>query len=117
MKPGRLLLHPLLWTAVLFVLLPYVAGANPFTGNWSGFVGIATTMVIFALFASGWNLLFGHVGELSFGHAMFFTLGAYTTALYSRGFDVYEFRDDKWVWGTIAFQTKEEALEAARARG
>jgi ABC-type branched-subunit amino acid transport system permease subunit len=81
-------LHPLLWTAVLFVILPYVAGANPFTGNWSGFVGIATTMVIFALFASGWNLLFGHVGELSFGHAMFFTIGAYATALYSKGFDV-----------------------------
>lgn len=90
-KPNRvagLLLHPLLWTAVLFVVLPFVAGANPFTGNWSGFVGIATTMVIFALFASGWNLLFGHVGELSFGHAMFFTIGAYATALYSKGFDV-----------------------------
>jgi ABC-type branched-subunit amino acid transport system permease subunit len=68
-KPKRgaassILLHPLLWTAVLFAVLPFVAGANPFVGKWSGFVGIATTMVIFALFASGWNLLFGHVGEL-----------------------------------------------------
>jgi ABC-type branched-subunit amino acid transport system permease subunit len=85
------LTHPLLWTAVLLIVLPYVAGANPFTGNWSGFVGIATTMAIFALFASGWNLLFGHVGELSFGHAMFFTIGAYTTALYSKGFNVVWF--------------------------
>jgi ABC-type branched-subunit amino acid transport system permease subunit len=79
--------NPLLWVAVLFALLPFVAGANPFAGK-SGFVDIATTMVIFALFASGFNLLFGHVGELSFGHAMFFTLGAYTTALYARGFQV-----------------------------
>jgi ABC-type branched-subunit amino acid transport system permease subunit len=90
-KLRGVLTHPLLWTALLFIALPYVAGANPFTGNWSGFVGIATTMVIFALFASGWNLLFGHVGELSFGHAMFFTIGAYATALYSRGFNVQMF--------------------------
>ena len=83
--------HPLFWTAVLFVVLPYIAGANPFAGKWSGFVGIATTMVIFALFASGWNLLFGHVGELSFGHAMFFTIGAYSTALFAKGFNVQVF--------------------------
>ncbi len=79
------LVHPLLWTAVLFALLPFVAGANPFVGK-GGFVDIATTMLIFGLFASGFNLLFGHVGELSFGHAMFFALGAYATALYSKGF-------------------------------
>ena len=85
------LMHPLLWTAVLFAVLPFIAGANPFAGKWSGFVGIATTMVIFTLFAGGWNLLFGHVGELSFGHAMFFTIGAYATALYSKGFDVQVF--------------------------
>ncbi len=84
------LVHPLLWTAVLFVLLPFVAGANPFVGK-GGFVDIATTMLVFGLFASGFNLLFGHVGELSFGHAMFFTLGAYTTALYSKGFSVQLF--------------------------
>ena len=86
MNLRRALTHPLLWTALLFLALPFVAGANPFKGQWTGFVGIATTMVIFALFASGFNLLFGHVGELSFGHAMFFTIGAYATALYSKGF-------------------------------
>ena len=90
----RALTHPLLWTAVLFIALPFVAGANPFKGQWSGFVGIATTMVIFALFASGFNLLFGHVGELSFGHAMFFTIGAYSTALYSKGFTAQLFGAD-----------------------
>ncbi len=79
--------NPLLWTALLFALLPFVAGANPFAGQ-PGFVDIATTMLIFGLFASGFNLLFGHVGELSFGHAMFFALGAYATALYTKGFTV-----------------------------
>jgi branched-chain amino acid transport system ATP-binding protein len=86
----RLLENPLLWTALLIVVLPFVAGANPFQGQ-SGFVDIATTMLVFALFASGFNLLFGHVGELSFGHAMFFAIGAYATALYTKGFHVVLF--------------------------
>jgi ABC-type branched-subunit amino acid transport system permease subunit len=83
----RLAIHPLLWTGILFLALPFVAGANPFA-HQGGFVGIATTIVIFSLFAAGFNLLFGHVGELSFGHAMFFTIGAYATALYTQGFHV-----------------------------
>ncbi len=83
----RLLLHPLLWTALAFAVLPVVAGANPFTGT-GGFVDIATTMLIFALFASGFNLLLGHAGELSFGHAMFFAIGAYVTALFVKGYSV-----------------------------
>ncbi len=87
MKARTLLLHPLLWTAIVFAGLPFVAGANPFTGT-GGFVDIATTMLIFALFASGFNLLLGHVGELSFGHAMFFAIGAYVTALYVKGYSV-----------------------------
>jgi branched-chain amino acid transport system permease protein len=83
----RLFTNPLLWTAIAFAVLPFVAGANPFTGT-GGFIDIATTMLIFALFASGFNLLLGHVGELSFGHAMFFALGAYVTALYVKGYSV-----------------------------
>lgn len=90
-------LSPLLWTAIIFAVLPLVAGANPFT-HQSGFVDIATTMLIFALFASGFNLLFGHVGELSFGHAMFFTIGAYATALFTKGYSVPLF-GRTWVWG------------------
>jgi ABC-type branched-subunit amino acid transport system permease subunit len=83
----RVLVHPLLWTAIVLAVLPFVAGANPFTGT-GGFIDIATTMLIFALFASGFNLLLGHVGELSFGHAMFFAIGAYVTALYVKGYSV-----------------------------
>jgi ABC-type branched-subunit amino acid transport system permease subunit len=54
----------------------------------AGFVDLATTILVFGLFAIGFNLLFGHTGELSFGHAMFFALGAYATALFAKGFDV-----------------------------
>ena len=87
MKLRAALVHPLVWTAIVFAILPFTAGANPFTGT-GGFVDIATTMLIFALFASGFNLLLGHVGELSFGHAMFFAIGAYVTALYVKGYSV-----------------------------
>ena len=42
---------------------------------------LATQTVIFGLFALGYNLLLGYTGLLSFGHALYFGLGAYTTAL------------------------------------
>lgn len=83
----RFFSSPLLWTAVVLAALPFVAGANPL--HWTGgFIDIATTMLCFALFASGFNLLFGHLGELSFGHAMFFAIASYATALYTKGFDL-----------------------------
>jgi ABC-type branched-subunit amino acid transport system permease subunit len=84
--------------AVVFALLPLLMPGGsldlyPPTGSrfpiHAGFVDLATTTLIFALFALGFNLLFGHTGELSFGHAMFFSLGAYATALFTKGFDVH----------------------------
>jgi branched-chain amino acid transport system permease protein len=36
---------------------------------------------IFAIFAASWDLLSGYVGQVSFGHALFFGVAAYTTAL------------------------------------
>jgi branched-chain amino acid transport system permease protein len=40
-----------------------------------------TEIIIFALFAVSYNLLLGYAGLLSFGHAMFFGLGAFMTAV------------------------------------
>ncbi|MBV8423819.1 MAG: branched-chain amino acid ABC transporter permease [Candidatus Eremiobacteraeota bacterium] len=95
---SRLLRHPLLWTAAVLLILPWLLpGANPFIGK-AGFIDLGTTIVIFALFAMGFNLLFGHVGDLSFGHAMFFTIGAYATALFTKGFNVTVFGQNL-VWG------------------
>ena len=42
---------------------------------------LATQMLIFAIFAVGYDILFGYTGMLSFGHAAFFGLGAYGTGL------------------------------------
>jgi branched-chain amino acid transport system permease protein len=38
---------------------------------------LAVNILIFGLFAVGFNLIFGYAGMLSFGHAAFFGLGAY----------------------------------------
>jgi branched-chain amino acid transport system permease protein len=83
--------------AAAFVILPFVMPGgsldlNPFYVQrlpfHAGFIDLATTILAFALFALGFNLLFGHSGELSFGHAMFFAIGAYTCALFTKGFNV-----------------------------
>ncbi len=42
---------------------------------------ILTLTSIFAIFAASWDLLSGFTGQLNFGHALFFGMGAYTTAL------------------------------------
>ncbi len=44
---------------------------------WLISVPLATEILIFALFAMGFNLLLGYTGVLSFGHALYFGLGAY----------------------------------------
>ena len=43
---------------------------------------------LFILMALGFDLVLGYLGELSLGHAAFFGIGAYTTALLTRHFDV-----------------------------
>jgi branched-chain amino acid transport system permease protein len=44
-------------------------------------LNMLTEIIIFALFAVSYNLLLGYAGLLSFGHAMFFGIGAYMTAI------------------------------------
>ncbi len=42
---------------------------------------ILTEILILGLFATSFNLLFGYMGQLSFGQGAYYALGAYTTAL------------------------------------
>src|SRR5262249_15553942 len=42
---------------------------------------LATQVLIFGLFALGFNLLYGYTGLLSFGHAAYYGLGAYGTGI------------------------------------
>ncbi|NVO15496.1 MAG: branched-chain amino acid ABC transporter permease [Rhodoplanes sp.] len=63
----------LLVLAVLFVLLPLIPGEF--------ILVVGTEILILGLFALSFNLIHGFMGQISFGHAAFFGLGAYTTAL------------------------------------
>ncbi|KAA0889917.1 branched-chain amino acid ABC transporter permease [Pusillimonas sp. ANT_WB101] len=45
------------------------------------YIFIATEILILGLFAASFNLVFGYTGMLSFGHAAFFGVGAYATAM------------------------------------
>ena len=51
-------------------------------------LSVASAAGIFIIAAISLNLLLGYTGQLSLGHAAFFGIGAYTSALLSVGFDV-----------------------------
>ncbi len=63
---------------VLFVL-PFVLAQLGRTGEY--WIWVTTEMIIMALFAMSLNLILGLGGMVSFGHAAFFGVGAYTVAL------------------------------------
>lgn len=63
--------------AALPVILPH-----PFV------LTIATQALIWALLAASWDLLSGYTGQISFGHAGFFSVGAYTAATLTKHADV-----------------------------
>ena len=62
---------PLVWLALLVV---------PWLGS-RFYTFLATEIVILALFALSLNLLLGVSGLVSFGHAAYFGIGAYTCAI------------------------------------
>ena len=49
---------------------------------------VMTLVPVWAVFGLSWNLLSGYTGLISFGHAAFFGIGAYTTALGQIYFDL-----------------------------
>ncbi|CAO3428041.1 branched-chain amino acid ABC transporter ATP-binding protein/permease [Azospirillum endophyticum] len=62
-----------------FALLAAVAILVPLSPSY--YAGLATYAVVLALFGLSVNLTVGYLGYISFGHAMFFGLGAYTAGL------------------------------------
>jgi len=64
---SRIGAHPVLAFLVFFGVFPFLAP----------YKALATQVLIYGLFAVGFNLLYGYTGLLSFGHAAYFGLGAY----------------------------------------
>jgi ABC-type branched-subunit amino acid transport system permease subunit len=67
--------------ALRLAALLAVAGLAPLIVRHPFALHIATQALIWALFAAAWDLLGGYTGQVSFGHAGFFALGAYAAAL------------------------------------
>jgi len=67
------------WFVVVALLAVLPAWLNKFE------LGLLIQVFVLAVFALSYDLLMGYSGILSFGHALFFGLGAYTVALLLRG--------------------------------
>ena len=65
--------------ALAILALGYLAVASLVTNSY--YQLILSLVPIWALFGVSWNLLSGYGGQLSFGHASFFGIGAYTVTL------------------------------------
>ncbi|UYO92750.1 branched-chain amino acid ABC transporter permease [Pollutimonas sp. M17] len=71
-------------TPLALVVLLVLLAALPWIAPYF-YIFIATEILILGLFAASFNLIFGYTGMLSFGHAAFFGIGAYATALLLQG--------------------------------
>ena len=85
-------------TLLLFILLPFIVGlfegvsplavfANE-SGNSKFIQGLAIEIFILALYALSFDVIFGITGMLSFGHSMFFAVGAYMTGIALKSFQL-----------------------------
>ena len=59
--------HPVASFVVFFAIFPFLVP----------YQSLATQVLIYGLFALGFNLLYGYTGLLSFGHAAYYGLGSY----------------------------------------
>jgi branched-chain amino acid transport system permease protein len=63
--------HRVLSVAIALMILPFVMP----------YEALAINILVFGLFAMGFNLLFGYMGMLSFGHGAFLGMGGYLTGI------------------------------------
>jgi branched-chain amino acid transport system permease protein len=86
--PGRLValvFFVLLFFVPLFIQQPYILRMLIFTN-------------LFVIFAVSWDFISGYTGQMNFGHALFFGVAAYTTAMLNRGAPL----GPGWpIWATI----------------
>ncbi len=78
------------------ILVISVAVILPFIFNFSPYLqGLLIFVLLWVILGSSWNLLAGYTGQVSFGHAAYFGIGAYAAAL-----PYYHFHISPW-WGLL----------------
>jgi len=80
---ARVLDVPPRLSAFLFLLL---FALLPLTGIGPYYLNILILANTFAIFVVSWDLLVGRTGQMSLGHALFFGVGSYSTALLNKYF-------------------------------
>jgi branched-chain amino acid transport system permease protein len=65
------------WTILGLILFPFIFHLPIF----NGYSGLGTQILIVGIAAIGLNVLLGYAGQLSYGHAAFYGLGAYGAGL------------------------------------
>jgi branched-chain amino acid transport system permease protein len=88
---GEVLVLPSRVAVVLFFLFLL---SLPLFSNDFYLLRILILASIFAILAASWDLLSGFTGQMNFGHALFFGVGAYTAALLNLHFHIPP-------WGSI----------------
>ncbi|MDG5787437.1 branched-chain amino acid ABC transporter permease [Evansella sp. AB-P1] len=84
-RKGRLLdLKSLTGKRVTWIIILLLLFAVPLLITKNSYLFLLTNIFIWSVFAMSYNLLLGYTGIISFGHAMFFGIGAYSLALTAR---------------------------------
>ena len=76
---------------LIFVLV----GVLPLLVNHDYYQHLMILVLIWVIIGSSWNLLAGYTGQVSFGHAAFFGIGAYTAGILHTKLDL-----SPW-WGML----------------
>ena len=71
---------------ILFIIVLALI-AFPFVMDSRTLTILVTQILIFGILAMSYDILLGYTGIVSFGHAMFFGIGAYCTAIMLNDFE------------------------------
>jgi len=72
-------------SAIILALFPFIFSRMPVVSDLlQGYQSLATLILIWGIFALGFDLLLGYTGLLSFGHAAFWGGAAYATGVFSQ---------------------------------
>jgi branched-chain amino acid transport system permease protein len=75
------------WDYIVLVAIIVFGATLPFVATVST-MAIAMRVLVFAIMGIGWNIMSGFGGMFSFGHAAYFGIGAYSTALLLVRFEI-----------------------------
>ena len=66
---------------LISISLTILALAFPFLARSDYYLHLVIIALMWVIIGSAWNILAGYTGQVSFGHAMFFGIGAYTAGI------------------------------------